>query len=214
MPTLTPQQLNARKAGETAETNGFGSQERPWRPGGLYRLKDKEGNVVDEIICKTHPKFGDSQAAALERVGYEFVRPAEKGEIKEIEITTEQLALESKSGQVTQDDLKGALARINAVEKENEELKAQLAANSAVGVTDHAATTQAKEEAKAEAEAKVAERSEPTEADLRPETETPTETPEETPTETPSEPEQGDLPKGGGEVQTSETKTNKDKEGK
>jgi len=160
----TTDELNASKAGSTAEQNGMGSQERPFRPGGLYRLKDEEGNVVDEQIVKSHPLFGDSQAAAFERVGYKYVRPAEKGEVKELEITPNA----GLSGNGAE-DLKGLQARMSAFEdqtkaKDDEiaSLKARLAqidsddaskqdGNNAQVVAQTAADTKAEAVARTEA---------------------------------------------------------------
>jgi hypothetical protein len=154
----TTEQLAASKAGETAETNGFGSQERPLRRSGVYELKNEEGKVVDSIIVKTHPKFGDSQAAAVERVGYKYARPVEEGEVKTIEVDATQLATENKDGSVTQDDLKGLQARLNALEKENADLKAGQRAESEGGAADGAVKAQAKEEAKDEAQSQLEQR--------------------------------------------------------
>lgn len=151
----TTEQLAASKAGETLETNGFGSQERPLRPSGVYELKNEDGKVVDSIIVKTHPKFGDSQAAAVERVGYRFVREAHKDEVKTIEVDVKQLSTEDKAGNVTQDDLKGLQARLNALEKENADLKAGQRAEGEAGSVDGEVKAAAKEEAKEEAERQV-----------------------------------------------------------
>ena len=154
----TTDQLAASKAGETLETNGFGSQERPLRPSGVYELKNEDGKVVDTIIVKTHPKFGDSQAAAVERVGYRYVREARKDEVKTIEVDVKQLSTEDKAGNVTQDDLKGLQARLNALEKENADLKAGHRAEDEKGSADGDVKADAKEEAREEAERQVAAR--------------------------------------------------------
>lgn len=152
MPKSTAQ-LAASKAGETAESNGFGSQERPLRPAGLYRLKDDDGNVVDEQIVKSHPKFGDSQAAAFERVGYKFVRAAKPGEVKEIEVDAAYLATENKQGgQDSNETLKGIQARLSAVEKENADLKAAATAEANKGAADNDVKAESKETAKEEAQ--------------------------------------------------------------
>lgn len=152
MPKTTAQ-LAASKAGETAESNGFGGQERPLRPAGLYRLKDDDGNVVDEQIVKSHPKFGDSQAAAFERVGYKFVRAAKPGEVKEIEVDAAYLATENKQGgQDSSESLKGIQARLSALEKENADLKAGKAVEETKGTADGSVKTESKENAKEEAQ--------------------------------------------------------------
>lgn len=154
----TTEQLQGSKAGETLETNGFGSQERPLRPSGVYELKNEDGEVVDTIIVKTHPKFGDSQASAVERVGYRFVREAKKDEVKTIEVDAKQLATEDKAGNVSQDDLKGLQARLNALEKENDDLKAGKKAEDTKGSADSDVKTEAKDEARAEAERQIEDR--------------------------------------------------------
>jgi hypothetical protein len=155
----TTEQLAASRAGETAESNGFGSQERPLRPAGLYELKNDDGEVVDRLIVKVHPKFGDGQAAAVERVGYKFVRAAKPEEVKEIEVDAKHLATENPLGGITADEtLKGVLARVSALEKENADLKAAQTAESNSGSADSAVKAQAKTETQEEATARVAAR--------------------------------------------------------
>jgi hypothetical protein len=164
---LSTEQLNARKAGQTAESNGFGAQEKPLRQGGVYQLKDSQGNVVDEQIVKVHPKFGDSQAAAFERVGYKFLRAAKPGEVKEIEVDAKHLATENQNGGQDGDEtMKGIQARLSMLEKENADLKAGKTAEENKGASDDNVKAQAKEEAKAEGEARVEARAE-TEDNLR-----------------------------------------------
>lgn len=123
----TTEELAASKGGSTAETNGMGAAERGFRPDGVYQLKDEDGNVVSQIIVKNHPLFGDAQAAAAERVGYRFLRPAEEGDIVTIKVGP------SKQETDKSDDIKGILARLDASEKRNEELEAKLAAATAGG---------------------------------------------------------------------------------
>lgn len=148
MPKTTAELL-ASKAGETAESNGFGSQERPLRPAGVYQLKNDDGDVVDTIIVKVHPKFGDSQAAAAERVGYRFLRDAKPGEVKEIEVDAKYLATENLAGgQDANETLKGIQARLTAVEKENADLKAAKAAEENKGSADGDTKADAKDKAK------------------------------------------------------------------
>lgn len=159
MPKTTAQ-LAASRAGETAETNGFGAQERPLRPAGVYQLKNKEGEVVDTLILKTHPKFGDGQAAAAERVGYEFVRAARKDEVKTIEVDVLALSTEDKNGN-TSDDVKGLKARMNEQDQLIKTLQDQLAGKTAEdtkGSADGDVKAGAKEDAKEEAAARVAAR--------------------------------------------------------
>lgn len=155
----TTEQLLASKAGETAESNGFGSQERPLRPSGVYELKNDDGDVVDRLIVKTHPKFGDSQAAAVERVGYRFVREAKKDEVKAIEVDVKALATEGTDSETT----KGIQARLSALEaesKQKDETIAALRAEQNSGSADGDTKANAKEEASEEAQARVKARGE------------------------------------------------------
>jgi len=148
MPKTTQELANSR-AGETAESNGFGSQERPLRPAGVYQLKNDAGEVVDEIIVKVHPKFGDSQAAAAERVGYRFVRDAKPGEVKEIEVDAKYLATENQLGGITADEnMKGVMARLSALEKENADLRAGKTAEENKGAADGDVKAESKDNAK------------------------------------------------------------------
>lgn len=122
----TTEELLASKGGSTAETNGMGSSERGFRPSGVYQLKDESGKVVSEAIVLGHPLFGDAQAAAFERVGYKFVRPATPDEIKTLKV--EPVAQDAHRA----DDIKGILARLDAAERRAEEAEkanAELKAN-------------------------------------------------------------------------------------
>lgn len=116
------EQLQNSKAGSTAESNGFGGQEKPLRASGVYQLKDDDNNVIEEVILKVHPTFGDSQVAAAERIGFRYARPVKSGDIKEIELDARD---SSTSSGVSQGDLKGLQARLDSLEKENTELKAK-----------------------------------------------------------------------------------------
>lgn len=119
----TTQELAASKGGSTTETNGMGSSERGFRPDGVYQLKDDEGKVVSQIIVKNHPLFGDAQAAAVERVGFKFLREATAEEHRSSLVVGPTKQETDKA-----DDIKGILARLDAAEKRNEELEAKLAA--------------------------------------------------------------------------------------
>ena len=118
----TTEELAASKGGSTAETNGMGSSERGFRPDGVYQLKDDDGNVVSQIIVKNHPLFGDAQAAAVERVGFKFLREATAEEHRSSLVVGPTKQETDKA-----DDIKGILARLDAAEKRNEELEAKLA---------------------------------------------------------------------------------------
>lgn len=178
------EQLQNSKAGATAESNGFGGAERAVRPGGLYRHKENG----DEIIVKTHPKFGDSQASAAERVGYEFVRPAKKEELHDNDLLAAgDNPLVGETAAQTGDDLKGLKARANEQDRLIKELQDKLAGKDAEdtkGAADNDVKAQAKDEAKDAAVEGVAERT--GNSALDDETETVDKKEEET-TTTPSE---------------------------
>lgn len=142
----TLEQLQNSKAGATAESNGFGGQEQAVRPGGVYRHKENG----DEIIVKTHPKFGDSQASAAERVGYEFVREASKDELHDTDL------LASGDNPLVTDleksnSVKGLEARANDQDKLIKDLQDELAglrASKESGDKDNDVTAESKAEAK------------------------------------------------------------------
>lgn len=158
MPKSTAE-LAASKAGSTAESNGFGANEQPLRPAGVYELRHPETReLVDTQILKTHPLFGDGQAAAFERVGYKYVRPAEPGEIKTLEIQQGTVNNTSSS-----EEIKGILARLSAAEDENKKLREQLDSNSAQanrGATLGDVQAQSQADAAAEGQARTQARAE------------------------------------------------------
>lgn len=89
-------------------------------PAGLYRHPN--GN---EAIVTEDPLFGNAQAQGFLRLGFEFVRPAEPGEIKSLP----EMHMEANKAEA--DSLKGITARLNVLEDvadENTKLKAQVAA--------------------------------------------------------------------------------------
>jgi hypothetical protein len=88
---------------------------------GLYRHPDSG----QEAIVLDDPLWGNTQAQAFTRMGYEFVREAKEGEIK----TLPELQRENRDA--TSSDVKGLMARVDALEGvkgENEDLKKELAA--------------------------------------------------------------------------------------
>jgi hypothetical protein len=158
--TKTIEQLANSKAGSTAESNGFGGAEKPYLPGGVYELRDPDnGNrVVDTQILKSHPLFGDSQAAAFIRVGYKYVRDADPSELKTLEIQQGQVTNSSSN-----EEIKGIMARLSAVEDENKSLRAEKQARDAEdrsGVQLGDVQAQSQADAKAEATARVQARTE------------------------------------------------------
>lgn len=115
------EQLQASKGGSSLESNGFGSQERKQNPSGLYR-HEKSG---EEIITKWHPLFGSAQADAAVRVGFEWVRDATEEELRE---QYDFIPTPAAAAPANNDELKGILARLNALEAEKEALVAENAA--------------------------------------------------------------------------------------
>jgi hypothetical protein len=147
----TTQELAASKAGSTAESNGFGAAEKPYLPGGVYELRDPDdGNrLVDTQILKSHPLFGDSQAAAFIRVGYKYVRDADPSELHTLEIQQGQVGNTSSN-----EEIKGIMARLSAVEDENKALRAEKQARDAEDRSgSHLGEVQAQSQADAKAEA-------------------------------------------------------------
>lgn len=140
MPKTTDELLGS-KGGSSVESNGFGGQERPQNPAGLYR-HEKSGA---EIITKWHPLFGSAQADGAVRVGYEFVRPATAEELREkIDYTT---PIGPAASSASSDDIKGIMARLNDLEAENAQLKAEQVADENPVLGDN---TNPKEEKKAD----------------------------------------------------------------
>ena len=118
----TTDELVASKGGSSVESNGMGSQERPQNPAGLYR-HEKSGA---EIITKWNPLYGSAQADGAVRLGFEFIREATQDELRE---KFEYIA-PTTTASTSNDELKGVMARLNALEAENEALKAEQAAAS------------------------------------------------------------------------------------
>lgn len=89
-------------------------------PAGLYR----HPNGAEQIVTED-PLYGNAQAQAFLRLGFEFVRPAEPGEIKSLP----ELHMEANRAEA--ESLKGLAARVGQLEgvaDENTKLKAQIAA--------------------------------------------------------------------------------------
>jgi hypothetical protein len=74
-----------------------------------------------EVITLSDPLYGDAQSEAALRVGYVRIRDVEPGEIIQINLVGEVDA--AKRGVGASDDYKGLLARMNALEAENAQLK-------------------------------------------------------------------------------------------
>lgn len=108
--------LDKARPGVTPEKSDDGI-----RPAGLYRHPVSGA----ELIVQNDPLFGDGQARAAERVGFVFVRPAEEGEIKTVLDASIDKENQPKADGANADDLKGLLARVNALEAENAKLKNQ-----------------------------------------------------------------------------------------
>lgn len=101
------------------ERNGDPVAPQPQLPSGLYRHKDSG----QEAIIQTDPLYGDAQAAAFTRVGFEFVRKVEPDEIKTIASASDSHAASpdrETDAQVSYN--KGLEARLNALEAENARL--------------------------------------------------------------------------------------------
>lgn len=107
--------LDRSRPGQTLEKNDGGLL-----PGGVW----KHPNGA-EIIVQIDPLFGDGQARAAERVGFVYERPAKPGEIKTIVDASQAEVDRPKAETMTSGDLKGLMARLDALEAENSTLKNQ-----------------------------------------------------------------------------------------
>lgn len=114
----TTEQLAASKAGSTLESNGFGSQERPQRPAGLYRHPE----TGEEVITKFHPTFGSAQADAVVRVGFVFIRPVQDGDV--VQMSRAPLKRDDSDS----DEMRGLKARIRDLEDRKVETPSETSA--------------------------------------------------------------------------------------
>lgn len=103
-------------AGNTGQLGG----RQGYHPEGLYRHPNGA-----ELITQNDPLLGDAQGRAAERLGFVYVGPAPEGAVKtlgapsEVHAAQPERKLEGQS-----EELKGVLARLNALEAENARLKA------------------------------------------------------------------------------------------
>lgn len=81
---------------------------------GVYR-HPKSGA---EAIAQWDPLLGNTQAEALLRVGFEFVRDVEEGDIKSLVTASLQQDKDKAPISDNTDEVKGILARLNAAEAE------------------------------------------------------------------------------------------------
>jgi hypothetical protein len=111
-PTDLSAKLKSSAPGQTAEeTNSATSV------AGLYR----HPLSGQEVITLSDPLYGDAQSEAALRVGYVRIRDVQPEEIVQINLVGEVNA--ARGGVNGSDELKGILARLNAVEAENAQLK-------------------------------------------------------------------------------------------
>lgn len=104
--------LKASAPGQTAEETNSATG-----TAGLYRHPISGA----EVITLSDPLYGDAQSEAALRVGFVRVRDTQPGEVVQINLVQEVTA--AKSGVGASDDMKGLLARMNALEAENAALK-------------------------------------------------------------------------------------------
>lgn len=78
-------------------------------PAGLWRHKESG----QEAIVQDDPLFGNAQAQAFLQTGFEFVRPAEPGEVKTLPELQAEVRNESES------NVKGLSARLDLLENSN-----------------------------------------------------------------------------------------------
>lgn len=131
------------KPGETAEVSDL-----PQAPAGVYQHANGQTAII-----QTDPLLGDGQAQAFMRAGFEFVREADPSEISTLETASIDHANKVTANKADADDVKGLLARVNAIEAENSRLKAQIASGNPVPGTE---AVPGAEQTKTDAQAKVA----------------------------------------------------------
>lgn len=139
--------LKKKKPGQTQEEVETGLTGGP----GLYRHPNGQ-----EVHVLYDPLYGNAQAEAAIRVGFEFVRESDPSEIKTIVTGTDAekgaATVDAVLGGTTSEDIKGLQARLTAVEKDKdaeiESLKAQLAAKNGTEQSDTEAEAKAQTEAR------------------------------------------------------------------
>src|SRR4051794_5912502 len=97
-------------------------------PGGLYRHPQSGA----EVVTLSDPLYGDTQSEAFVRLGFERVGDAPEGYVKSVVAPSEAWEDRPKANKADADDMKGLLARVNAVEAENARLKSQIESGNAV----------------------------------------------------------------------------------
>lgn len=114
------------------------------RKAGVYEhktAKNPDGTPV-QLITQHDALLGDGQSRAAERSGFVYVRDVEPGEVKTLGMASAQ---QGKS-----EDLKGVLARLNALEAENATLKNQVTSGTAVPGTEPVVGSDATKQAAAD----------------------------------------------------------------
>lgn len=137
------EKLKSSKAGQTAETS-----DKEVAGAGLYRHPNGT-----ELITIEDPLFGNAQAEAAMRVGFEYVRPALEGEVKSIvEIQKEVVnpVTQAQEDKARLDQLE--LAELRREKREREDAEAATVAEAKAKATV-AVKLKAEAEAKAKADA-------------------------------------------------------------
>jgi hypothetical protein len=105
--------LKANKPGKTREVNENGEH-----PAGLWRHPNGE-----EAVTLYDPLYGDAQSEAFARLGFVRVGDAPEGYVKSLATPSVQAEKDKAATTSNSDEVKGILARLNAVEDENARLK-------------------------------------------------------------------------------------------
>lgn len=79
-----------------------------------------------EAIAVWDPLTGNTQAEALMRTGFEYVRDVKDGDIKTLVEASIQNEQDKSLVKSNKDEVKGILARVNAMEAENAKLREEL----------------------------------------------------------------------------------------
>lgn len=127
-----PEQGKGLMTERTGNTNQPGGTTAS-HPEGVYRHPLSGA----EIITQHDPLLGDGQSRAAVRAGFEYLRPVEDGEIKELGAPSSDFADKPDRGLEAQAAYnKGVEARLNALEDENARLRNQVASGQQVPGTE------------------------------------------------------------------------------
>lgn len=108
------------RPGATQETNAPGAPPEKARPNEVWR----HPGSGQTAILQWDPLYGSAQHAAFQRVGFEYLRDAKPEEVTSLEAASISAENSKLRNNASVEDVKNVLARVQALEAENERLKA------------------------------------------------------------------------------------------